>query len=304
VDIYLDTNLWNELCDQAVDPARITESLSSLDARLVLGTHCVYEMAKTFRTPGSGATKRAKDLFLYLGKFVEAGIPCAKETMELLAAEMWALKWHVSTINPLLSSSDTVKVMQEVFKLASGTFDEKADSFIEQRIAAAETSRREQRNYLDRRPDRKEKLRTVRLEHLERWLEDETKTVTGAALLAGHIQRQFPEAPPTEVSEWAAALIALPNYRLARGLVRADLYYNWRCAHRNSNPKDLLDDMFHVLNAIYCDVYATKESGQAAYTGYLLTSRTKVAIYDGQVGADCWLGTLASGIVSPTKVTD
>jgi hypothetical protein len=303
VDIYLDTNLWNELCDQTVDPACITASLSSMDARLVLGIHCVYEMAKTFRAPGPEATERAKNLFRYLGKFIEAGIPCAKETMELLAAEMSALKWHVSTINPFLSSIDTEEVMQEVTKLASGTFDEKADSFIKQRIAAAEASRRDQRNYLGRRPDRKKKLRTIRLQDLEKWLEDETKTVTGAALLAGHIQRQFPEAPSTEVSEWAAALIALPSYRLARGLVRADLYYNWRCAHRNSNPKDLLDDMLHVLNAIYCDVYATKESGQAAYAGYLLTSRTKVAIYDGQTGADCWLGTLASGITFPTKVT-
>lgn len=303
MDIYLDTNLWNELCDQAVDPARLTASLSSMDARLVLGTHCVYEMAKTFRAPGSGATKRAKDLFLYLRNSVGAGIPCAKETMELLAAEMWALKWHVLTINPLLSSSDTTKVMQEVSKLASGNFDEKADSFIKQRIAAAKASRRNQQNYMDRRSDRKEKLRTIRPEHLEKWLEDETKTATGAALLAGHIQRQFPDAPPADVSEWAQALVALPSYRLARGAVRADLYYNWRCAHRNSNPKDLLDDMFHVLNAIYCDVYATKESGQAAYARYLLTSRTKVAIYDGQVGVDSWLGTLASGIVSSTKVT-
>jgi hypothetical protein len=221
--------------------------------------------------------------------------------MELLAAEMLALKWQVSTIEPILSSSDTEKVMQEVAKLADGAFDEKADNFIKQRIAAAEASRRDQRNHLDRRPDMREKLRTIRFEDLEKWLEDEMKTATGTALLAGHIQRLFPEAPATEVSEWAPALLALPSYRIARGLVRADLYYNWRCAHRNSNPKDLLDDMFHVLNAIYCDVYATKESGQADYARFLLTSRTRVVIYDGRVGVDHWLETLVSGIASLQK---
>jgi len=258
-------------------------------------------MAKTFRSPRSHAAKRAQELFLCLRKFVEINTPCVRETMELLAAEMLALKWQVSTIEPILSSSDTEKVMQEVAKLADGAFDEKADNFIKQRIAAAEASRRDQRNHLDRRPDMREKLRTIRFEDLEKWLEDEMKTATGTALLAGHIQRLFPEAPATEVSEWAPALLALPSYRIARGLVRADLYYNWRCAHRNSNPKDLLDDMFHVLNAIYCDVYATKENGQADYARFLLTSRTRVVIYDGRVGVDHWLETLVSGIASLQK---
>jgi hypothetical protein len=36
-------------------------------------------------------------------------------------------------------------------------------------------------------------------------------------------------------------------------------YYNWRCARHGSNRPDLIDDMFHVLNATYCDVYVSKE---------------------------------------------
>jgi rRNA-processing protein FCF1 len=293
VDIYLDTNLWNELCDQAVDPEDLMGSLGSRDTRLVLGTHCINEMAKTFRASKSRAASRARELFLCLKKFVEFNIPCVKETMELLAVEMLALKWQVSTINPILSSDDHGKVKREVAKLANGTFDERADTFIAGRIASAETARRNQAQHLDRRPDVREKLKTVLPENLERWLETETMTTTGAALLAEHIQRQFPEAPPGEVSSSAPALLALPSYRVARGLVRADLYSNWRCAHRNSNPRDLVDDMYHVLNASYCDVYATKEDKQSKYARFLLTSRTKVAIYDGQTGVGRWLEMLA-----------
>jgi hypothetical protein len=47
--------------------------------------------------------------------------------------------------------------------------------------------------------------------------------------------------------------------------------------------------MYHVLNATYCDVYATKESGQREYAGLLLTPRTRVAIYDGRDSLDTWL---------------
>jgi hypothetical protein len=84
------------------------------------------------------------------------------------------------------------------------------------------------------------------------------------------------------------ALLANPRFRFSRGVVRADLYYNWRCANRGSNPPDLIDDMFHVLNATYCDVYATKDKKQLEYAGLMLTADTRVEIYtSGPV--DQWL---------------
>jgi hypothetical protein len=85
---------------------------------------------------------------------------------------------------------------------------------------------------------------------------------------------------PRELEEYAAVLLA-QSKRFAKGVVRSDLYYNWRCANRGSVPKDLIDDMYHVLNAVYCDVYATREEGQAEYAQLILSPKTKVAIYAG-----------------------
>src|SRR5712671_372308 len=53
--------------------------------------------------------------------------------------------------------------------------------------------------------------------------------------------------------------------RIAKGIVRTDLYFNWRCANRGSTPGDLADDLYHVLNASYCAIYATAEPRQAVY---------------------------------------
>ena len=125
------------------------------------------------------------------------------------------------------------------------------------------------------------------------WLQAETVADDpGAAILAGHVRR-FSEASPLDAVECALGLLDSPDCRVARALVRADLYYNWRCANRGSNPKDLFDDMHHVLNAIYCDVYATKESGHAEYAGLLLTTNTRVAIYDGRTPVGEWIEALA-----------
>ena len=51
--------------------------------------------------------------------------------------------------------------------------------------------------------------------------------------------------------------------------------------------------MYHVLNGIHCDVYATKEQGHTRYAGLLLTRNTKVAIYDGQAPLGRWLKALS-----------
>lgn len=72
-------------------------------------------------------------------------------------------------------------------------------------------------------------------------------------------------------------------------MVRGDLYANWRCAHRNSNPRDLTEDMQHVLSASYCDIYATSEPGQFEYAGLLLSNGNRLAFYDKQVPLDSWL---------------
>jgi hypothetical protein len=87
----------------------------------------------------------------------------------------------------------------------------------------------------------------------------------------------------------AHALLRIPASRIAKGIVRADLYYNWRCANRGSNPKDLVDDLYHVLNATYCSVYASAEPGQAEYAALMLSQWTRVAIYDDQMPVDAWL---------------
>ena len=293
VNIYLDTVLWNVLCDHAVDPKELVASLASKNSNLVLSTHVVYELAKTFRAPAVQASKRGRELFFYLKKFVDANTPCAKENMELLVAEIQALHSRTSTIDAFLSEKDYARLSQEVSKLADGEFDERADKFIQERSEFASNTRSSQASHLESRTDMKQKLKNVFPEKLEQWLQMETLAPTGVEILTFHILRQYPDAPRMEAAEHASALLSLPASRMARGLVRADLYYNWRCAHRDSNRKDLVDDMYHVLNSVHCDVYATNEKRQAEYARLLLTANTSVAIYDSETPVDRWLEALA-----------
>jgi hypothetical protein len=291
MNIYLETSLWNALCDQSVDAEGLMESLGSKNSNLVFSHHCGTEMAKTFLGYGQKAVSRGRQLFSCLARFVSAGVACAKQNMELLPEELSVL--HSRTgLDPFISAEEYTELKRQINKLADGRLDEESERIVRDRSAFAQRTRRGQVDHFETRDDMKQELKSIRPGDLPKWLDAKTTTPAGAAMLTYHIVRIFPDAPPADVFEYAEALLAHRAFRFAKGVIRADLYYNWRCANRDSNPPDLVDDMFHVLNAMYCDVYATKDKKQREYAGLLLTSSTKVAIYNGGP-VDQWLLELA-----------
>lgn len=177
--------------------------------------------------------------------------------------------------------------------MAKGIFDETANRFIGEQIEFAKRTREGQISHLQLRPEMKQKLVAVSPNVFPTWLDEQVLSLDGQKILTSHIMRIYPDAPPSAAFGYARALLANPRFRFARGVVRADLYYNWRCAHRGSNRPDLIDDMFHVLNATYCDIYVTQEKNQIEYAGLLLSPDTRVEIYDG-TPVNLWLKHLFS----------
>lgn len=291
--IYLDTVLWNALCDRAVAPQRLVASLAARNANLALGLHNFYELAKTFRGRTREALDRGERLFSCLKEFMDAGILCVKENDELLAMEMWALQLRSPSVDAFYGEVDIRLIREAVEKLAGGAFDSRMAKFIEEQRVFASNIRLSQIRGLEGRSDAKQYLKSVSPEKLDLWLQTETSSPGGPLNLKDHILRRFPEAPVPEAMEYASALLASPSSHMARGMVRAASYYMWRCAYRDSVPGDLLDDMYHVLNSVHCDIYATEERKQVEYAGLLLTASTSVAIYDGQAPIDSWLRSLA-----------
>ena len=258
----------------------------------MLGLHDFYELAKTFRGHTREALNRGQRLFSYLKGFVDATILSVKENDEILAAEMWALKLGRSSVDAFFGKEDYLLLRKGVDKLASGGFDERTATYTKEQHAFASNIRLAQKQRLEGRPDAKRYLKSVSPEKLDQWLQNETSGTAGPVSLKDHILRRFPEATEAEAMEYASALLASPASRMARGLVRAGSYYMWRCAYRDSVPRDLFDDIYHVLNSVHCDVYATEEKRQAEYAGLLLTNSTRVAIYDSRTPVDQWLESL------------
>ena len=112
--IYLDTNLWNALCDQKVDPKTLVTALALKSSTIVFGSHNVFELAKTFMPATQQSTTRGRQLFSYVAGFLELGIPIVRENMELLQLKAGAFIAGTIQIDPFLKENDYASVKQEV----------------------------------------------------------------------------------------------------------------------------------------------------------------------------------------------
>jgi hypothetical protein len=294
--IYLDTNLWNTLCDQCVSPAGVVDVLRVKNAWLTLGNEAVYEMAKTFRDSGDAGRARGMTLFSYMYQYLSEQIPLVRVNMELIAAEIRALRRGLFIPETLLNSADYETTRGEIESLSRGEVSQRVKEHIEARVASAEAIRFEQTAHLKDWPDIKRQLTDVSSEQLSQWLDEVLRSQAARGHLAGQIKNHFPEAKDRDTIKWAEVLLGSPVGRVSKAVVRRMFYYNWRCAHRGSVSKDVYFDTNHILNSNYADVYATKEPKQTEYAGMLLTPATKIAIYDGSEGVEQWLTRLADDI--------
>jgi hypothetical protein len=285
--IYLDTMLWNKFMDQRVDPARLMARLARQGYSLALSEHSIYELARTFKNN----PQRGRELFQYLKAFLNSGVVCVYDNMRQLVGEVAVMNRQKKGVEAFYGPDDLALLKAEVDKLSRGILDSDADMFITERKAFSKSTRVGQRAHTESKPEVTERLKAVTPEQLAVWLDSEVSSDTGVAMLALHMMRPMEGKLP----EWLAIrsareLIAIPQSRMAKTLVKADLYYNWRCANRGSIPTDLIDDAYHVVNAVYCHIYATEEDGQTEYASLLLTPATTVAVYPGDgVALEDWL---------------
>lgn len=283
--IYLDTNLWNRLFDQQVDAQWLLQELKVMGANLAVSGQTVYELARTFDKKPS----RARDLFQYLKLYVDAGIIGAHDNMQQLHGEIRALNTRASAVIAFYGLPEYQELKAEVDKLAQGVFDGRVKQFIAERMQSSKDTRADQKIHFDDKQDVKDRLKAVSVDQLPSWLQSELLDLGGIASLTRHIQRIYADITDQQAISNAHSLLRIPQSRIAKGIVRADLYSNWRCAHRGSNPRDLMDDMYHVLNASYCSIYATAEPGQTEYASLLLPSGVQISIYDEQTPVGEWL---------------
>jgi hypothetical protein len=290
--IYLDTDMWNALFYQGVNPPDLMRSLQAKGSCLVFSSHNLYEIAKSFHGTRAQTKSRGVKLVEFLLNFFDGAVEHPVDHAELLRTEV--------NTNKLLRGA----FKDEVFVKASGTDFFKSeskgllgeplrtdiDAFISNRKGKVEDLRNNQKNHFAKHPELADRLRSISRENLSAFLTTESRSSQGLKILEFHLRNVIPGLPPLVGRELANILVHSGVAPFTHSLVRATLYTNWRAANYGALAGDVPDDMYHMLGATYCDLYATGEAKQI-YAKDLLASKTRFASYpwDQSISTDDWL---------------
>lgn len=277
--------VWNRLCDETADPAALLGSLSKQGKQIALGTEVIYELAKTFRSGSSQGQTRGIQLFTYLEGFVNLSVPCVKPNPLILRAEA-EKALGAKNFDFLLDPRNYENMRQAVKKLAAGVFDANVDSFISSIEAENAAVRGDLVAQYSVPSPVRSRLAAVSDDQLPSWLVREAR-LSGRRLLRESLRPVFPQESQSRLTLTAKKMLAA-HLRVSEATVRSNSYANWRCVRNLTISRDLVPDLDHVINAAYCDVYATMEASQGKYAPLVLT-RTRVAIYTGTSRVSDWL---------------
>jgi hypothetical protein len=282
--IYLDTTLWNKLCEHAIDAAILVDKMRRNNAEIVFSPHLRFELAKTFRSVRSGKREKAIILFKYLETFINLRMRCVKQVVDLLREEVRHANGETKRVECFYDHGEYEREAAEIQKLARGELDSGIERVLEFRSSQVQEFR-------DSGPARADAWRKLSLLNPEESLAsfvEQMRPAFGRRGLEKHISSLFPELRPRDVRRLAGKLFCSRRYRLAQALMRGDLYLDWLCFRNGGLKRDSAEDCYHIENAAYCQFYATDDVAQNSYAGEILTI-TNVRIHDRTTKLLSWL---------------
>jgi hypothetical protein len=286
--VYAETSVWNELCNQAIDPHRLASRLAKRGEKLVLGINVLFELLKTFGMSEESAASRGAELFSYLNASMHDEFPITRQTPEILVEEAMHSVDRSRGTRVLVEGVEYRFWRGEIARLAKGGFRSPREGFIEVRKATAKQSRDEMRKEFSAMPEVKFSLRKITIDRLKDWLIGEVRSERGVNSLAIHLAAVLPGESLPDLREIAKSLLGSTEYRVSHALVRNDIYLNWRLAHRGSVALSSYDDAYHVVNASYCGKFLTTDKEQVEQVEHSL-SGVQVGFCEPGKPFDVWL---------------
>jgi hypothetical protein len=290
--VYLDTSIWNVLCDQNADALQVVASLAALRCRLAIGINAYVELLNSFfgKRP-----HRGRPLLQCLNRFIEAGV---------LVADSWE-KWLVEEADIAIGGQGAVsfflseREQRNIASWTKGLLQYEPPRELKDRLA----KRREQttqlcasaRNALVNQPDILAELRGVDAEELAAFLELESRGARGQSLLAKYLPQVFSTMQKpllTSPHLVASTLLSSKTNRASFGVVRSDIFRNWRAAQSDEIRfrACVPEDSYHVANASYFDVFVTEDTdGQADAAKYAVPDITVLVYRNREIQVLEWL---------------
>ena len=247
---FLETNVINHAYRNSVNGLKLCEELQNRKYTPVIGTHVIYELARTFLDPNT--IEIGRTLFAIVRDLDPSYSP---PPVKLFEQEVLKLRTG-SAVLPFLDHLGQASTRAEVQRLAMGNFDENARRFIEKRESEIKSEHpKNGQAYLAHIQDvsSDKGAQSIKMRTFE-----DALTYFKSQIPDAINQRLQDRITRLEAKELAQRLDFFPAIRSA---VRADIYLNYICiVHVNTPGFDKLDDYRHVIEGSYCDVFVTGDN--------------------------------------------
>lgn len=239
--VYIETSVINRAFSESITGNDIAIYLDTLGFQPTIGTHTIYELAKTYLEPNS--ILKAQQLFSILLELEASIIP---PTDKLFKKEIMKLRTGAAVL-PFLDTLNQSSTRQEIHKLANGIFDSKAQEFIKNREKFHRTNNPIiYRDFLDH------------INKVKSYGTDILKNIRTFEDVVSYFKNQIPDLIVKilkgKVSKYEAVELfhRLDSFPALRSAVRANIDLCFICIVHNTHPgSDRKDDNRHIVDSSY-----------------------------------------------------
>jgi hypothetical protein len=245
---YLEPSIINRAYGCGLSGLKLKEVLAKHLLTPAIGLNAIYEMARTF------LNKDGVQIGVALFKILWELDPSYQLSPEMLY-DQEIIKLRIgAAVLPFLDELNLAATKQEVWRIASGNFDEKASNSITSREAEIrENHPKFALNYI------KEVNETLKSNPSERLPTFEKVYSDLGDQLPGLIYKLLEDK--LSIYEAHEIYHRIDSFPAIRTTLRSNVYLNAICIiHQHVPGKDKIDDYRHIIEASYCDIFVTDDA--------------------------------------------
>jgi hypothetical protein len=242
---YLETNAICRAQESNISGYDLRQILEQKGLTPIVGLHVIYELARTF------LNGKNTDTGIQLFKIIKELSPAFSNQPGVLIIQEANNCLNNDDIVSFLDGEEKKAAIEEIHKLSTGNFDDKARKFIEERDDNFQRDHEEiaKKNIeLFKQNPPSERLRSY--EDVFTYYENDFST-----LIIKIFNEKLSEEQALKILENIDMLHTI------RSRLRSEIYLLYiALVHKNVPAKDKVDDHRHIIEAAYCDKFITNDS--------------------------------------------
>lgn len=255
--IYFDSNIYAEVIRRNISAQQIKDILSKKKLKLIMSSENVFEMASCWK---SGKPADIEDGIKRFSLTKEL-LPCLflQEIPSILLMELDKII-NGASISPYFINQDKDDMEKEIIKFANGVYDAKAKEFVESRWAG-------KREYVSTQAStviaNRDLLKTA--ETYREFLCNNEKAQKGLA--ENVLGERVKHLPDRYRRRFADKILKKPRQcPMVTTWIKSNLFLDFRVIKFGKCSHDTLDDLRHLINASYADIFVTNDKNLLSYS--------------------------------------